>query len=237
MKTLLISDVHIGYKYSRAADAVKVLDNVKFDRLIMIGDIFDVSNMMSGRSYWDEHHTVFLKKVFKIAKTKEVIYVAGNHDFPLKYLEEYTSKIAGIHVCRKYTYVSGDKTITCVHGDQYENINKRIRRLGDFLYNIGLVMNQYINAVRRSFGLDYFSFSKWCKDHVKMFISKSFNIEEKMIQDNADSDMIVFGHTHMPYVEDRTANTGSFVEIATYITEKNGKLKLHNLDEKVNDER
>jgi UDP-2,3-diacylglucosamine pyrophosphatase LpxH len=76
MRTLLISDVHIGFKFSRAKDAVSVLENVKFDRLILVGDIFDIQNMMH-RPYWDEYHTAFLKKILKIAKKKEVIYVIG----------------------------------------------------------------------------------------------------------------------------------------------------------------
>ena len=68
MRTLLMSDVHIGFKFSRAADAVKVLENEKFDRLILVGDIFDIQSMMA-RPYWDEHHTEFLKKLLKVAKT------------------------------------------------------------------------------------------------------------------------------------------------------------------------
>ena len=230
MKTLLISDVHIGYRYSRARDALAVLENEQYDRLILIGDIFDISNMMNNRAYWDEHHTAFLKKIFKLAKKIDVIYVAGNHDWPLKFLHEYTNKIAGIKICRSYSYESGGKTITCVHGDQYENIDKRLRKFGDLFYHIGLWFNKYINVVRKWFGKPYWSFSKWCKDKVKTIIMKSFDIESKMLDDNKESDIIVYGHTHMPYVSEKICNTGAFVEIATYIIESDGYPILHNLD-------
>jgi len=231
MKTLLMSDVHIGYKYSRASDAVKVLNSENFDRLVLIGDIFDILNMINGRGYWDEHHTAFIKKLFKLAKTKKIIYVVGNHDYPLDYLKEYTSKVAGIELYREYTYKSGDKKITCVHGDEYENINPIVRKLGDILYHMGLWSNTYINIVRKWFGKPYWSLSKWCKDKVKTIISKAFDIEQKMSVAFPLSDKIIYGHTHMPFVGNLFSNTGTFVEIATYITEQDGVFILHNMDE------
>ena len=228
MKTLLMSDVHIGFKFSRASDAVKVLEKEKFDRLILVGDIFDIQSMMR-RPYWDEHHTKFLKKILKIAKTKEVIYVIGNHDYPLFYLQEYTNKLAGLKLCREYAYESGGKRIVCVHGDQFDSVTHSIQRVGDFLYNLLLHMNSIVAWVRSLFGLRYWSVSKWCKGKVKNTISKAFSIEDKLRGiDNAD--IVVYGHTHMPYVSDDLVNTGTFVEIATYVIEKNGKFTLRDLD-------
>ena len=228
LRTLLISDVHIGFKFSRAEDAVSVLENEKFDRLIMVGDIFDIQNMMR-RPYWDEHHTRFLKKVLKIAKTKEVIYVIGNHDYPLFHLQEYTTKLAGIKFYRNYTYTSGGKTITCVHGDQFDSVGRGFQVIGDFFYNLLLHLNQWVGFVLKMFGIKYWSLSKWCKDKVKNTISKAFSIEDKLR--NLDgADVVVYGHTHMPYVTEDLVNTGTFVEIATYVIERNGKFKLKDLD-------
>ena len=228
MRTLLISDVHIGFKFSRAADAVKVLEKEKFDRLILVGDIFDIQNMMH-RAYWDEHHTAFLKKILKLAKKKEVIYVIGNHDYPLYHLQEYTKKIAGIHLCREYTYTSGDKTIHCVHGDQFDSVSRKIQVLGDFFYNMLLHLNRLIGRIQVLFGFKYRSFSKWCKDKVKNTISKAFSIEEKL-QAIDNVDVVIYGHTHMPYISDTLINTGTFVEIATYVIEENGVFELKDLD-------
>lgn len=231
MRTLLISDLHIGYKYSRASDIVDVLNSVEFDRLILVGDIFDISNMMK-RAYWDEHHTAALKKILKIAKRKEVIYVIGNHDYPLNYLQEYTSKIAGLKLCREYVYQSGDKTILCIHGDQMDNTSRRLQGLGDFLYTFGLWFNQYLNIVRKWFGLPYWSISKWAKDIVKTTIAKAFNMDDciQKYLDEHQADVLVYGHTHMPFVTDYKVNTGTFVEIATYVIEENGEFVLYDVD-------
>jgi len=228
LRTLLISDVHIGFKFSRAKDAVTVLEKEKFDRLILVGDIFDIQNMMH-RAYWDEHHTAFLKKILKIAKKKEVIYVIGNHDYPLYYLQEYTKKIANVRLCREYTYTSNDKKILCVHGDQFDSVSRKIQVLGDFFYSVLLHLNSFVAKLQMLFGFKYRSFSKWCKDKVKNTISKAFSIEDKLraIQ---EIDVVVYGHTHMPYVSDDLVNTGTFVEIATYVIEENGIFELKDLD-------
>ena len=231
MKTLLISDLHIGFKYSRARDILQVLDNVEYDRLILNGDIFDVSNMLV-KAYWDQHHTAVLKRILKIAKHKEVVYIIGNHDYPLVHLEEFTSKIAGLRLAREYVYTSGGRNILCIHGDQLDGTSHRLQWFGDLAYRLGLWMNKYINVIRQGLGYDYWSVSKWGKDRVKNFIAQAFNIDERA-EDylrEFEADVLVYGHTHMPYVTPRRVNTGTFVEIATYVLEEDGVFVLYDLD-------
>lgn len=232
MKTLLMSDLHIGFKYSRASDVLRVLETETFDRIILVGDIFDMQQMMN-RPYWDEHHTEVLKKILKLAKKKKVVYVIGNHDYPLFYLQEYTNKIAGIEICREYTYESGGQKFLCIHGDQLDTLGKGWQTFGDFLYYGALKCNKYLNRVRKLVGLPYWSFSKWCKDKAKNKIASVFNMEERLqtALSDACADQLIYGHTHMPYArrEERFSNCGSFVEIATYLTEENGVVTLHEI--------
>lgn len=231
MKTLLLSDLHIGFKYSRATDILHVLETEKYDRLILVGDIFDIQQLMK-RPYWDEHHTIVLKKILKIAKKKDVHYIIGNHDYPLFYLQEYTDKLAGIKLHREFVYESGNKRIVCIHGDQMDKVSKRTMLIGDFLYYTGLKLNKYINALRKQVGLSYWSLSKWGKDKAKNFIARAFNMEEEieLWKNKYKADVLVYGHTHMPYVKETAVNTGTFVEIATYVTEENGVFTLHDVD-------
>jgi UDP-2,3-diacylglucosamine pyrophosphatase LpxH len=227
MKTLLISDLHIGFKYSRASDILDVLNDETFDKLILVGDIFDISAMMR-RPYWDKHHTAVTKKILKLAKKMEVIYVIGNHDYPLMHILENTNKLAGIQIFREYTYQSGEKTIHCIHGDQFDSLSKRAMFIGDFLYYTVLKLNSVIHFVRSKFGYTRWSFSKWCKDKVKNVIHSAFSIEDKLLS-ISDVDVVVYGHTHMPYVKPgkvTLVNTGTFVEIATYVIEEDGEFEL-----------
>ena len=152
MKTLLMSDLHVGFKYSRAQDILKVLNKEKFDRLILVGDVFDIQQMMK-RPHWDEDHTDVLKKILKIAKKKEVVYVIGNHDYPLFYLQEYTNKLVGIHICREFQYESNGVKILCLHGDQLESISNEWHVIGDWLYYFSLKLNTLVNYIRKIFKL------------------------------------------------------------------------------------
>ena len=231
MKTLLISDLHIGFKYSRASDILDVLNNETFDKLILVGDIFDISAMMR-RPYWDKHHTAVTKKILKLAKKMEVIYVIGNHDYPLMHILENTNKLAGIQIFREYTYKSGGKTIHCIHGDQFDSLSKKAMFIGDFLYYTVLKLNSVIHFVRSKFGYTRWSFSKWCKDKVKNVIHSAFSIEDKLLS-IPDVDVVVYGHTHMPYVKPgkvTLVNTGTFVEIATYVIEEDGEFELKEVE-------
>ena len=229
MVTLLLSDLHIGFKYSRVQDLLYVLETEKYDRLVLVGDIIDIQQMMK-RPYWDEHHTAVLKRILKLAKKKEVIYVVGNHDYPLLHVNE--ERIRGITFLREYVYESGDSRILCIHGDQMDKVSKRVALLGDILYYAGLKCNKYINIVRKRLGLSYWSLSKWGKDKAKNLIHQTFNMEDEIdsYKEEYNADVLVYGHTHMPYVKDGVVNTGTFVEIATYVTEQNGVFTLHNLD-------
>ena len=230
-RTLLLSDLHIGFRFSRASDILRVLNLEKFDRLILVGDIFDIAQLMK-RPYWDEHHTAVLKKILKIARTKTVVYVIGNHDYPLYYLQEYTNKVAGLSLHREYVYKSGKRRILCIHGDQLDKVNKTAQFVGDYLYHIGLHLNKYVNFVRSAFGFSYWSFSKWAKDRVKKLIARAFNQEAAIekYRNEYSADVIVYGHTHMPSVTETVVNTGTFVEIATYVIEEDGIFTLYDLD-------
>lgn len=231
MRTLLISDLHIGFRYSRASDIVRVLDEVKYDRLILNGDIFDISNMMAS-PYWDEHHTAALKKILKVARKKETHFIIGNHDYPFVYLLEDTQQLVNLHLHREFVYESGGRRILCIHGDQLDDTNRRLQGVGDTLYRFGLWLNKYVNMVRSWCGLPYWSISKWGKDQVKNFIARAFDMQGHMMayRDKHQADVLVYGHTHMPYVKPDAVNTGTFVEIATYVIEEDGVFTLYDLD-------
>ena len=232
MKTLFLSDLHLGFWYSRAKDILWVLENEEFDRLILVGDIFDIQQARK-RPYVDEYHTKVAKKLLKIARKKDVIYVLGNHDWDIVHVLPYTKSFAGIKICKYYSYWAGiNNHIGCIHGHQFDNIPKHLAVIGDFLYIVGLRSNALLNRIRSWFGLSYFSYSKWCKDRAKNLIAKTLNIHHKQIAMCVKNDynVLVTGHTHMPRIDEydgvRLVNTGAFVEIATYVVEENGEFEL-----------
>ena len=79
-KSIFISDVHIGLKYSRVSELIQFLKDNDCDTLYLVGDIFD-GWALERRWYWHDDYNLFIQKILrKSRKGTKIIYVAGNHD-------------------------------------------------------------------------------------------------------------------------------------------------------------
>jgi len=82
LDTLILSDLHLGADMSRARDALRVLREHRYRRLILLGDIF--ADLNFGRL--KKEHWKFLGFIRKLSNPKrkvEVVWVEGNHDHGL----------------------------------------------------------------------------------------------------------------------------------------------------------
>jgi metallophosphoesterase superfamily enzyme len=92
--TLILSDLHLGSETSRAGDALGMLKENRFRRLILLGDIF--ADLNFGRL--TKQHWRFLGYIRKLSNPKrqvEVVWVEGNHDHGLT---EVMSHLVGVRV-------------------------------------------------------------------------------------------------------------------------------------------
>src|ERR1700675_1222791 len=92
--TLILSDLHLGADMSRAREALRVLRENQYRRLILLGDIF--SDLHFGRL--KKKHWQFLGFIRKLSNPKrkvEVVLGEGNHDHGLP---EIMSHLVGVRV-------------------------------------------------------------------------------------------------------------------------------------------
>ena len=241
VKTLFISDVHLGTRKSQADKLLDVLKDYEFDNLIIIGDFIDLTSLKK-KFYWNEDHSTVIQKVLRLSrKGVNVVYLLGNHDHFLRGLikeEQFDINLGNILICDEYKYETskGEKIFIC-HGDQFDGfirLHPFLYVLGDFAYELSFKINKIYNKLRRIFGLDYWSLSKYLKSKVKDAIAfvndfKYLSIK-KLKETNCDSIMI--GHIHTPEIEKIDEgkfyyNTGDMVESCSYIIEDlDGNLKL-----------
>ena len=77
--TLIISDIHLGSKVSRSTVLLDTLKQYTFERLILLGDIFEDLNFKRLKSaHWE-----LLSYIRRLSNDKtgvEIIWIAGNHD-------------------------------------------------------------------------------------------------------------------------------------------------------------
>ena len=131
--TLILSDLHLGSEVSRAREALRLLKNAHFRRLILLGDIF--CDLDFGRLKKD--HWQFLSYIRKLSNPKrnvEVVWVEGNHD---KGLTTVMSHLVGMRVYQRYTWDYLGMRHIAVHGHQFDRFaidNALLSALGSQLY-------------------------------------------------------------------------------------------------------
>ncbi|MGJ8672667.1 glycosyltransferase [Rubritalea sp.] len=228
LRSLFISDIHLGTSDSKAREVVEVLKAVKCERIYLNGDIIDGWALSRG-SKWKKSHTKVLRCLLKKMEKEgtEVIYIRGNHDDFLEKILPF--EIGGIKIVKECIHESvGGERYLVVHGDGFDSVStnhKWIANVGAVGYDFLLRVNRFYNYYRRWRGKDYYSLSKAVKAKVKSAVSFVDSYEEKL-QELAvvrRCHGIICGHIHTPadkMIGDRHyLNSGDWVETLSCIFE------------------
>lgn len=131
--TLILSDLHLGAATSRAREATRVLKENRFERLILLGDIFaDLNFARLTKEHWK-----FLGYIRKLSNPKrniEVVWVEGNHD---QGLTNIMSHLVGVRVYQQYEWEYCGRRHLAIHGHQFDGFqvnSMRLSRVGTSLY-------------------------------------------------------------------------------------------------------
>lgn len=238
IKTLFISDVHLGTSKCQADKLLKVLKDYEYEKLVIVGDFIDLTSL-KRKFYWKSDHSTVIQKILRSSrKGVEVVYILGNHDFYLRGLiEEENISIGDILICDEYyhTTITGERIYIC-HGDQFDGfirLHPFLYVLGDWAYEMSFKINKLYNKLRKFFGLQYWSLSQYLKLKVKNAISfiNDFKILSMKKLDEVGCDSIMIGHIHTPAIEKienkNYYNTGDFCESCSFLYEDlSGKINL-----------
>ena len=98
--TLILSDLHLGADMSRAREALRVLQENQYRRLILLGDIFaDLNFGRLKKEHWK--FLGYIRKLFNPKRHVEVVWVEGNHDHgPAPIM----SHLVGVRVYQEYQW-------------------------------------------------------------------------------------------------------------------------------------
>lgn len=228
-RSIFISDIHLGTKFSKAKLLLDFMKNNESENLYLVGDIID-GWMIKRKIKWEQSHSDVVQKLLRKArKGTEVHYITGNHD---EFLRPFLPLILGdrLHIensC-EYTGLNG-KRYHVTHGDFFDTITmtkKWLAVLGDYGYELLLHLNGPIRWVRRRMGIKrYWSLSKYVKDNVKSsvsFISDFENILASYAKQH-EFDGIICGHIHKAEIREidgvEYLNCGDWVESCTAVVE------------------
>ena len=80
VKTLFVSDVHLGFKASQAEEFLKFFKTIKPEKIYLVGDIFDAW-LLKYKFHWPASHNAVARKLLdRNPKGIPTVYIPGNHD-------------------------------------------------------------------------------------------------------------------------------------------------------------
>ena len=226
-RTIFISDVHLGTRGCKAELLADFLARNTCETLYLVGDIVD-GWRLRYRWFWPEAHSRVVQAILrKIDSGTQVIFVPGNHD---ECFRAYCGReIAGIELLREAIHETADGSrLLVVHGDHFDAViayAKWLAYLGDWAYTFALQLNEWCHAVRRLFGLRYWSLSAWLKQKVKNALEYICRFEEAVAGDvrARGFDGVVCGHIHHAAIKTIDGvvyhNDGDWVESCTALVE------------------
>ena len=226
-RTLFISDVHLGARGCQAELLLDFLRHHDADTIYLVGDIVDGWQLRSSW-YWPQAHNDVVQKLLrKVRNGVRLIYIPGNHD---EFLRDYLgTHFGGIEVAKQALHVGGDgKRYLVVHGDLFDVVIKHARWLaliGGNAYDLAIRLNTVCNAIRRLFGLTYWSLSQWAKLKVKNAVNFIGEFETVLAAEarRHAADGVICGHIHHAAIragEIIYINCGDWVESCTAVAER-----------------
>ena len=238
-KSIFISDIHLGTRFSKAKVLLNFFKHNESDQLILVGDIID-GWAIKRKLIWPQEHSDVIQKILKKArKGTKVTFITGNHD---EFLRPFVPLILGdsVSIANELEYEAiNKKTYYITHGDFFDSITmtkKWLAILGDYGYDLLLHLNVVLNFLRKRIGIKkYWSLSKYVKDNVKSSVSFISDFEAVLSTHakNKGYDGIICGHIHKAEIrnidEIEYLNCGDWVESCTAIVETyEGEFKIIN---------
>jgi UDP-2,3-diacylglucosamine pyrophosphatase LpxH len=240
VRSIFISDVHLGLKQSNAEELLEFLKRYKWNNLFILGDFFD-GYKLKRKFYWDKHYSYLLRYIIgKIKDGKRVVYVSGNHDDFLRQFD--ITDLGHIEVVDEYIHETEHDKVLLIHGDKFDMAihgMKWLYWLGSIGYDFLLWFNGFWEKACWLFRLPRRSLSKYIKHKVKATVSfiTSFETVITKYAHDKNCDVVISGHIHTPSDKEidgvQYLNCGDWVESNSAVVEyTNGEFEVVYYNEK-----
>ena len=202
-KTIFFSDAHLGLPESHAKDISLFLENNEFERLYIVGDLFDLW-AMSLHPFWSDDNTRLINTILSIAQTKEVIYIPGNHDGVLKNFSE--KKFGNVIIKSECDFITIDgKKLLITHGNKFDNIvstHTKLSIMGSWANEFLFLLDPVATFVRNKLGLyKHWSLAGAIKRSIRnqQYVDSFKKLLTAYAKKN-EYDGLIVGHLHVPEI-------------------------------------
>jgi UDP-2,3-diacylglucosamine pyrophosphatase LpxH len=235
-QTIIVSDLHLGTKDSKAEEFIEFLDSHPTDLLILNGDIVDGWALSRGTK-WKKQHTKVISKLLKLSKKTKIIWIRGNHD---EFIQEFIGTHLGAIEIREDYKLDIDNTMESYyifHGDVIDVFitkYKWLSKIGSVGYDFALWLNRIYNTYRKWRKLPYISISQKIKESVKVATNyvNDFEVTALSMATKKGCNGVICGHIHQPSDRmingKRYLNSGDWVEnMSSILIDSDSKISLY----------
>jgi UDP-2,3-diacylglucosamine pyrophosphatase LpxH len=221
VRTLFVSDLHLGYKGADIAALNELLASCRFEQLYLVGDILDGWKLQK-RWHWTAEYSELVDRLMDLRRRRvRIVLLTGNHDEKLRevvplMLRPLILRRFGIRIEERTVHTARDgRRYLVMHGDQFDGVLLRgTSRLADRLW-AWLSEKALIPPRRAKTGAEgrRWSLGKALAQNANALLARYHSRAlRRVAHDGLDG--IVFGHSHVPVLERRAgrmlANCGSW---------------------------
>jgi UDP-2,3-diacylglucosamine pyrophosphatase LpxH len=191
MKTLIISDIHLGSPLvDKKTELMNLMKLDIYDTIILNGDIFDVWEKSFDNILLANFDFVNLLK--KISSKKIVYFLLGNHDPHISEIEKVFPNI----VVLKELLI--DEDILIVHGDQFDDLVIKYSWFAKLIFIPNWLCERLFHwNLKASFREFFYSIAnKRDKPYYSKLVGDIENEAKKYYENKCR--YLVMGHTHTP---------------------------------------
>jgi len=235
-QAIIVSDLHLGTKDSKAEEFIEFLETHPTDLLILNGDIVDGWALNRGTK-WKKQHTKVISKLLQLSNTTRIIWIRGNHD---EFIQEFIGTHLGSIEIREDYKLDINNTMESYyifHGDVIDVFitkYKWLSKIGAVGYDFALWLNRVYNSYRKWRKLPYISISQKIKESVKVATNyvNDFEVTALSMATKKGCNGVICGHIHQPadrmIAGKRYLNSGDWIENMSAICINNaGKVYLY----------
>jgi UDP-2,3-diacylglucosamine pyrophosphatase LpxH len=185
--TLIVSDLHLGLPAARPGDLLAMLQVVRFNRLILLGDVFhDWSFRHLCTDTW--RLLAHIRRLSQ-AREAEVVWVSGNHD---RHLAHLVAKLMGVEARESFRWRYAGRSFAALHGDRFDGFVSRHARAAVLFARGYAFAQRWLSSA-----------GEWPKLldrlHTRLFdLSERVASGARLHAAEIGVDVIVCGHTHRP---------------------------------------
>lgn len=240
VRTLFVSDVHLGSPYAQCEPFLEFLRGIEAERLYIVGDFLDGWRLQASWR-WQPACTAILRRLAEMADAgTELFYLSGNHDEFLRehhLFSEILRRFEFVTMGDEFLHLTVDgRRFLVTHGDRFDYVEtsaKWLSKGSGLFYDALLSGSWHLSRLIGRTNLSPYRFCAMTKDRVKRMIRFIQRYERCLIEHarSRECDGVICGHVHTPSIVHRDGmtycNTGDWVENCTALVEDDdGTLSL-----------